>query len=422
MRKTLSCIAIIALFVLLCQSVLADYDSGLFTGINEIVYDPSSILCPDLIDNYFTIPDDGMPRKNCNFFTQLSDDTFLLGENGNTCYHVNAFGDVLQAVEVIHPDFHSESSVVWIANVVDQNMIVATYSYEHNATALAVIDSAGHVEFSPVIKKVLKKAIPLKDGLLLCGSQDVLDNQTGILEARPWAAKVNQYGICWEYTYDQLLGTGKSELDWFELCSADQDGYLFFRDWVMGTKYQCSIIRLSHDGSFVEEQVLNEDGTFDPGFTPRALSVKDSRIYLLGDLYDTNNNSAYLPTLFSIDQNEGVQHRSYPDAEDIGGLVLTDEGYVFITYRHSKNPGVSLMMTDFNGNPIKTIDFSDFSASQDARTKHSVHEIVSDPSGIWCAGVTSYGSSDELCSSLFLSHLKLLCCLGVSDRLEEQEL
>ena len=239
MRRALWCIAIAMCYAWLCQTALAACDSGLSAEINGIFYDSSDIRCSDLMDHCFTVPGDNMPGKVCNFLTPLSDGTFLLGENANTCYRVDASGDILQAVEVVHPDFHSESSVVWIANMVDQHMIVATYSYEHNAAALAFVDSAGQVSYSPVIQKVLKNAIPLEDGLLLCGSQDVLDSQTGAWMAKPWAAKVNQYGICWEYTQDQPLETGESELDWFELCAADQDGYLFFRDWFMsgGTRY-----------------------------------------------------------------------------------------------------------------------------------------------------------------------------------------
>lgn len=356
----------------------------------------------------FFIPyDNDMAGKSVGIFTVLKDDTFLIGESGNTCYRVNCEGVILNRFTLIHPDQNDMSVQILAGGGEGDQYVFASCDYANSTCIIDVAAPDGSIHHSETISVGLKYASPIEEGLLLCGYQEVQSEKANQSQLSPWAAKVDYSGkIVWEYTEissPENNGTGYNQIA--ELGYSDvNDTYLVCREY--GAELQWYILRLDENGDLVDKKLLSLESYMSNGsIEVHDVIAKDNILLLEVSAFENQMSTGSTSCLIAIKEAEVLWEYRSPKNSRI--VWFSENGNDIVSIKTDENENCA----EFNLIGFSSEDQNAFELplAYAERTQDSGFEIWipklirSEDGKIWGAGVlTSYSPSD-MHSYLFMT-------------------
>ena len=369
------------------------------------VISPEFLLCPDNIDFFSVLPGNGNPGKNVGFITVSNNDSFLLGESGDTVYHISDQGNAVYAFALDLPDHEKSGVHIKAGFEAEDRFVFVAYDYQSDNSIIAITGINGKLLYSQTIPAAIRDAKQLDDGLLLCGSKNVQDAVSGQMYLLPWAAKINETGeIVWEYTETAIKKDVKQWYRVMKLCagSGNADEYVF----IVMEHNECirwSALHIDSKGDYVSDNTIPiEQYQLDASVDIRDAWLEDDKQILLINSYNDQGETSYLLTI----RNQEILWTYSPPIDQ---LILTAipirEGYACISTKNTETfSKVSILFLDDKGKLVSELPYSHTDLTQDVRIDIGLSRLIfSHNMDLWGIGISASGSLDGIHSYIYIT-------------------
>ena len=361
-----------------------------------------TLLCPQNIDRYFTLHGDGMPGKSVGIVTPLRDQTFLVGETGNTCYHVDDVGNIIAKYTIEHPDFDGDGIHIKAGGQFNHTFVFAAYDYQRDISYIAIADPDGTMRYSEPIPAAINDTVLLDDGMLLCGSMQARDHVSSRNYMLPWAAKINGVGdIVWQYTEKTAEKKPSKSSRVFTHCVADSDAYYFIRV-EHNQNLLWSVLQIDNKGLVAEENLLPLEQYQQYGSVDiRKALLNHGELLLLVSAY--NKRGEKINSILATKGAEFLWAHDISAGRSILSFSTTEGGYVCVSAAMTETfSEIDLLLINNTGRIIQQLPFSRDDATQELRSSHLLSRLVQNDADLWGVGVLSCSSPDEARSWIYM--------------------
>lgn len=357
-----------------------------------------TLLCKQNVDIYFTLGRDSALGKSVGIVTPLKDQTFLVSESGNTCYHIDGAGNIIEQFTLNHHDVTGDGVHIKAGGQFGQTFVFAAYDYQRDCSYIAVTNPDGTIRYSGSIPAAINDTVLLDDGILLCGSAQAMDHASNRACVLPWAAKINSVGdIVWEYTEKAMPKMSRS----FMHCVANSDAcYFVCVEYDQDLRW--SVLQLDINSLAIEETLLPLEQYQQYGSADiRETLLNGDDLLFLVSAY--NEQGKKVDSILAI-REEGLSWtHDIPEGCSVLSILDIDGGYACVSALMTETfSEIDLLFINNSGRLTRQIPFSYDDATQDERIVYLLSRLTQNEAGLWGVGSLFHSFLNMTSSCIFM--------------------